>query len=105
MIDIKKSNSESTRGTIVDLKNSKVKHLEDINININYEKILQVRRLNGKIYFITLDTGGQNSEDKGYNSYYFTVLDENTNELLYKGRIKQKSSYMTKVGIVKKDEL
>lgn len=105
LIDIKKSNSESTRGTIVDLKNSKVKHLEDINININYEKILQVRRLNGKIYFIILDTGGQNSEDKGYNSYYFTVLDENTNELLYKGRIKQKSSYMTKVGIVKKDEL
>ena len=105
LIDIKKNNSESIRATIVDLKNYKIKHLEDINININCEEILQVRRLNGKIYFITLDTGGQNSEDTGYNSYYFTVLDENTNELLYKGRIKQKVSYMTQFGIVKKDEL
>lgn len=105
LLDIKKSNSESIRGTIVDLKNSKVKHLEDININAHFEEILQVRRLNGKIHLITFETGGKKSADTGYNSYYLTVLDENTNELLYKGRIKQKSSYMNKFGIVKKDEL
>lgn len=108
MDDIKKNNKSTRvglRGTIVDLRNSKVKYVEDIKININYEEILQVRRLNGKIYFITLDAGEKNSEDIDYNSYYFTVLDENTNELLYKGRIKQKASYMTQFGIVKRDEL
>lgn len=107
MEDVK--NSESTRldlrGTIVDLKNFKVKQIEDININTLYEEILQVRSINGKIYLITFETGGKKSEDTGYNSYYVTIFDENTNDLLYKGKIKQKTSYMTKVGIVKKDEL
>lgn len=105
LLDIKKTNDKSIRATIVDLKNSKVKHLEDININAHFEEILQVRRINGKIYFITFETGGKKSEDTGYDSYYFTVLDENTNNLLYKGRIKQKTSYMAQVGIVKEDEL
>lgn len=105
LIDIEKSNSKSIRATIVDLKNSKVKHLEDINISDNFEDILQVRRVNGKIYIITFGTDDIDYAYTGYNSYYFTVLDENTNELLYKGRIKQKSSYMTQFGIVKEDEL
>jgi len=105
LLDIKKNNSKYIRGTMVDLKNSKVKHLEDININAHSEEVLQVRRINWKIYIITVETGDKTSEDTGYDSYYFTVVDENTNKLLYKGKIKQKTSYMTQVGIVKKDEL
>lgn len=105
LLDIKKNNSKYIRGTMVDLKNSKVKHLEDININAHCEEVLQVRRINGKIYIITVENGDKTSEDTGYDSYYFTVFDENTNNLLYKGKIKQKTSYMTQVGIVKEDEL
>ncbi|UPA29236.1 hypothetical protein L0P85_11540 [Terrisporobacter glycolicus] len=105
LLDIKKNNSKYIRGTMVDLKNSKVKHLEDININAHCEEVLQVRRLNGKIYIITVENGDKTSEDTGYDSYYFTVFDENTNNLLYKGKIKQKTSYMTQVGVVKEDEL
>lgn len=105
LLDIKKNNSKYIRGTMVDLKNSKVKHLEDININAHSEEVLQVRRINGKIYIITVENGDKTSEDTGYDSYYFTVFDENTNNLLYKGKIKQKTSYMTQVGIVKEDEL
>lgn len=105
LLDIKKNNSKYIRGTMVDLKNSKVKHLKDININAHCEEVLQVRRINGKIYIITVENGDKTSEDTGYDSYYFTVFDENTNKLLYKGKIKQKTSYMTQVGIVKKDEL
>jgi len=105
LLDIKKNNSKYIRGTMVDLKNSKVKHLKDININAHCEEVLQVRRINGKIYIITVENGDKTSEDTGYDSYYFTVVDENTNKLLYKGKIKQKTSYMTQVGIVKKDEL
>ena len=105
LLDIKKTNSKYIRGTMVDLKNSKVKHLEDININAHCEEVLQVRRINGKIYIITVENGDKTSEDTGYDSYYFTVFDENTNNLLYKGKIKQKTSYMTQVGIVKEDEL
>lgn len=105
LLDIKKTNSKYIRGTMVDLKNSKVKHLEDININAHCEEVLQVRRLNGKIYIITVGNGDKTSEDTGYDSYYFTVFDENTNNLLYKGKIKQKTSYMTQVGVVKEDEL
>lgn len=105
LLDIKKNNSKYIRGTMVDLKNSKGKHLEDININAHCEEVLQVRRLNGKIYIITVENGDKTSEDTGYDSYYFTVFDENTNNLLYKGKIKQKTSYMTQVGIVKEDEL
>ncbi|HBI92951.1 MAG TPA: hypothetical protein DDY58_11335 [Terrisporobacter glycolicus] len=105
LLDIKKNNGKYIRGTMVDLKNSKVKHLEDININAHCEEVLQVRRINGKIYIITVENGDKTSEDTGYDSYYFTVFDENTNNLLYKGKIKQKTSYMTQVGIVKEDEL
>lgn len=105
LLDIKKNNSKYIRGTMVDLKNSKVKHLEDININAHCEEVLQVRRINGKIYIITVENGDKTSEDTGYDSYYFTVFDENTNNLLYKGKIKQKTSYMTQVGVVKEDEL
>ena len=105
LLDIKKNNSKYIRGTMVDLKNSKVKHLEDININAHCEEVLQLRRINGKIYIITVENGDKTSEDTGYDSYYFTVFDENTNKLLYKGKIKQKTSYMTQVGIVKEDEL
>ncbi|SFJ09466.1 hypothetical protein SAMN02910355_0984 [Terrisporobacter glycolicus] len=105
LLDIKKTNSKYIRGTMVDLKNSKVKHLEDININAHCEEVLQVRRINGKIYIITVENGDKTSEDTGYDSYYFTVFDENTNNLLYKGKIKQKTSYMTQVGVVKEDEL
>lgn len=105
LLDIKKNNSKYIRGTMVDLKNSKVKHLEDININAHSEEVLQVRRINGKIYIITVENGDKTSEDTGYDSYYFTVFDENTNNLLYKGKIKQKTSYMTQVGVVKEDEL
>lgn len=105
LLDIKKNNSKYIRGTMVDLKNSKVKHLKDININAHSQEVLQVRRINGKIYIITVENGDKTSEDTGYDSYYFTVLDENTNNVLYKGKIKQKTSYMTQVGIVKKDEL
>lgn len=105
LLDIKKNNGKYIRGTTVDLKNSKVKHLEDININAHCEEVLQVRRINGKIYIITVENGDKTSEDTGYDSYYFTVFDENTNNLLYKGKIKQKTSYMTQVGIVKEDEL
>jgi len=105
LLDIKKNNSKYIRGTMVDLKNSKVKHLKDININAHCEEVLQLRRINGKIYIITVETGGKTSEDTGYDSYYFTVFDENTNNLLYKGKIKQKTSYMTQVGVVKEDEL
>lgn len=105
LLDIKKTNSKYIRGTMVDLKNSKVKHLEDININAHCEEVLQVRRINGKIYIITMENGDKTSEDTGYDSYYFTVFDENTNNLLYKGKIKQKTSYMTQVGVVKEDEL
>lgn len=105
LLDIKKNNGKYIRGTMVDLKNSKVKHLKDININAHCEEVLQVRRINGKIYIITVENGDKTSEDTGYDSYYFTVFDENTNNLLYKGKIKQKTSYMTQVGIVKEDEL
>lgn len=105
LLDIKKNNSKYIRGTMVDLKNSKGKHLEDININAHCEEVLQVRRINGKIYIITVENGDKTSEDTGYDSYYFTVFDENTNNLLYKGKIKQKTSYMTQVGVVKEDEL
>lgn len=105
LLDIKKNNSKYIRGTMVNLKNSKVKHLEDININAHCEEVLQVRRINGKIYIITVENGDKTSEDTGYDSYYFTVFDENTNNLLYKGKIKQKTSYMTQVGVVKEDEL
>lgn len=105
LLDIKKNNGKYIRGTMVDLKNSKVKHLEDININAHCEEVLQVRRINGKIYIITVENGDKTSEDTGYDSYYFTVFDENTNNLLYKGKIKQKTSYMTQVGVVKEDEL
>lgn len=105
LLDIKKNNGKYIRGTMVDLKNSKVKHLEDININAHCEEVLQVRRINGKIYIITVENGDKTSEDTGYDSYYFTVFDENANNLLYKGKIKQKTSYMTQVGIVKEDEL
>ncbi|MDU4859876.1 MAG: hypothetical protein E6356_16495 [Terrisporobacter othiniensis] len=105
LLDIKKNNSKYIRGTMVDLKNSKGKHLEDININAHSEEVLQVRRINGKIYIITVENGDKTSEDTGYDSYYFTVFDENTNNLLYKGKIKQKTSYMTQVGVVKEDEL
>ncbi|WP_343342920.1 hypothetical protein [Terrisporobacter petrolearius] len=105
LLDIKKNNSKYIRGTMVDLKNSKVKHLKDININAHSQEVLQLRRINGKIYIITVENGDKTSEDTGYDSYYFTVFDENTNNLLYKGKIKQKTSYMTQVGIVKEDEL
>lgn len=92
------------RVTLVNLENSKVEYLKHINVNINEDNILQVRRVGNKIYFITKECN-EDEENKGKNSYCISVFDEDKNKVTYKGRIKQNSSYFVNVGIVKEDEL
>lgn len=78
--------------------------MKTINIVDDYDNILQIRKLNNKIYVIAVEYG-EDKEYKGNYSYTFTVLDEDKNELMYKGQVQQKMSYFTQVGIVKEDEL
>lgn len=88
---------------LVDLENSSVEHLKHIRNDYSGD-ILQARRLGNKIYFIT----SEYSEEDDYTgecSYCFFVFDEKKNEILYEGRIKQKSSHFAQFGIVKNDEL
>lgn len=92
------------RVTLVNLENSKVEYLKHINVNINEDNILQVRRVGNKIYFITKEYN-EDEENKGKNFYCISVFDEDKNKVTYKGRIKQNSSYFVNVGIVKEDEL
>ncbi len=107
-IETKDENLQEENSTIraisVNLENSKVEYLKTINIVDDYDNILQIRKLDNKIYVVAIEYG-EDKEYKGNYSYTFTVLDEDKNELLYKGQVQQKMSYFTQVGIVKEDEL
>lgn len=97
---------------VVNLKNEKVvaKNEIEIKVNDNYNRyILDIRRDNKKIYIIMGDSRYDDYIDYSYETkdtyYYVYVINEDNNETLYSGKIKQKITYNMVFGILKDNEL
>lgn len=96
--------SSLVRGVLVNLETLKVEYVKQLDLGADYSDVIQVRRLNNKIYVVT----NEYEMDEQYSSNYYysvSIFNEDNNEIVYKGIINQNSSYFTQVGIVKEDEL
>ena len=97
---------------VVNLKNEKVVSRSEIETKAkdNYNRyILDIRRDNEKIYIIMGDCRYDDYIDYSYEAkdtyYYIYVINEDNNETLYSGKIKQKITYNIVFGILKDNEL
>lgn len=107
-----KNYENNIKAIVVDLKENKIKSSNEVEFDKRNEYstyIAAMNRNNNKIYLILSDYIYNDYMDYGNAtpevSYYIYVLDENTNEILYKGRLHEKSSYIIKIDILKEDEL
>lgn len=106
------SEKENVVALIVDLNKKEVKRKNEVSVkkqNDLYSNVVALNRSNGKIYLILgnysyddyIDVASQSSE----TNYYIYIIDEKSNDILYKGRIKDNTVYDLKFSILKKDEL
>lgn len=107
--------SKTVRTLVVDLDNKKVISTNEIDAKVKdgYNRdILEMRRDNNKIYLVMgyykyddynnyIDYGSESPDI----DYYIYVINEKNNDILYSGKIKEKTIHNVSFGIVKDDEL
>ncbi len=109
---VSENNGNNIKTIVVNLNENKVKSSNEVEFNKREDYnvyVAAMNRSNNKTYLILSDYVYNDYID--YNNeipksnYYIYVLDENTNEILYKGRLHEKSSDTINIDILKENEL
>ena len=97
---------------VVDLNKKEVKQKNEISVKKQediYRNVVALNRSKGKIYLILGDYNNADYIDVASQSYetnyYIYIIDEKSNDILYKGKIKENTAYDLKFSILHKDEL
>lgn len=95
----------------IDLNTNKIKNINEINVKSsdnNNKNILDIRVYKNKIYLVindqTLDDYSENNMPRDVNCYIY-VVDEENNNTLYIGKIKEKYIHNVSFAILKKEEI